>query len=387
MPNLIDEVKAKVPRIDATEGRALFDKGVTFLDVREPNETSQGAIPGAVINPRGTLETSIENKLKDKSEKIVVYCAGGTRSAFAVDTLQQMGYEDVVSMDGGFNGWKNGGHPWEIDDSADKLNSARYSRHLLIPEVGAEGQKKLFNARVLLLGAGGLGSPAAMYLAAAGVGTIGLVDADTLDESNLQRQIIHRTVDVGRPKVDSAEEFIRNLNPDVKVVKYRKRLDSSNAMELLKDWDIVLNGCDNFPTRYLLNDACFFLGIPIVDGGIFRFEGQVTVYDPKGQDEAPCYRCLYPEPPPPELAPSCAEAGVLGVLPGIVGTLQAAEAIKLIVGAGESLQNRLVLFDALTMKFRELKLRKDPHCSLCGPEPTVTELIDYEFFCAAPIGN
>ena len=382
---LLQDVRSRVPRISLDEGRARLDRGVAFLDIREPNETSQGTLPGAAVIARGMLEGAVENKFPDKSQEIVIYCAGGNRSAFAVETMHQLGYTNVVSMDGGFNGWKNGGHPWVIDNAAEKLNSSRYSRHLLVPEVGDEGQRKLFDARVLLLGAGGLGSPAAVYLAAAGVGHIGIVDADVVDESNLQRQIIHTTSNIGRLKVDSAADFIRNLNPDVKVTKITQRMDSSNAMEILKPWDIVVNGCDNFPTRYLLNDACYFLGKPIVDGSIFRFEGQVTVYHPTGGQDRPCYRCLYPEPPPPELAPSCAEAGVLGVLPGIVGTLQANEVLKLIVNAGEPLYNRLVLFDALSMKFRDLKLRKDPQCILCGPNPTVTDLIDYEFFCANPL--
>lgn len=378
---LIKEIQAKIPNISQEDALKEFGKTL-FLDVREPNETSQGIIPDAVVLPRGMVELSIENLVPDHSQRVIVYCAGGYRSAFVVDSLQRMGYTGLINMEGGFTQWKNAGRPWKIDDEGDKLAGSRYSRHLLIPEIGEKGQRRLFGAKVLLLGAGGLGSPAAVYLAAAGVGTIGIIDADVVDESNLQRQIIHRTVDVGRPKVDSAADFIRNLNPDVKVVKFQERLDSTNANRILEGWDVVLNGCDNFPTRYLLNDACYFLGIPIVDGSIFRFEGQVTVYNPA--DKGPCYRCLYPEAPPAELAPSCAEAGVLGVLPGIVGTLQAAETIKLLVGAGESLLGRLMLLDALRMKWRELKLHKDPECPLCGANPTVTELIDYEFFCSNP---
>ena len=377
---LIQQVKRAVPTLTIDE--AEKELGTTlFLDVREGNETSQGVIPGALLIPRGMVEMSIENAVPDKATRLIVYCAGGFRSAFTVESLQRLGYSNLENLAGGFGAWKNAGKPWIVDNQADKLSGPRYTRHLRIPEIGEAGQRQLFQSKVLMLGAGGLGSPAAMYLAAAGIGKIGIIDADLVDVSNLQRQIIHKTADVGRPKVDSAADFIRNLNPDVEVVSLRMRLDSSNARELLKDWDVVLNGCDNFPTRYLLNDAAFFAGVPVVDGSIFRFEGQVTIYDPRRG--GPCYRCLYPEPPPPELAPSCAEAGVLGVLPGIVGCLQAAETIKLLLGIGDSLQGRLLLFDALTMRFRELRLHPDPACPLCGKEPTVTDLIDYEFFCAS----
>ncbi|NUN96600.1 MAG: molybdopterin-synthase adenylyltransferase MoeB [Candidatus Omnitrophica bacterium] len=378
---LLQAVRARVPRVDPEEARARLDAGALFLDVREPGETSQGTVPGAVCIPRGTLEGGIESRVPDRDREIVVYCAGGGRSAFAVESLQQLGYRNVTSMDGGFDAWKTRGYPWSVDREAGRLAAARYSRHLLVPEVGESGQRKLFEARVLVLGAGGLGSPAAIYLAAAGVGHLGIVDPDAVDESNLQRQILHGTADIGRPKVESAAEHVRSLNPDVEVTRIPLRLDSSNAMEVLAGWDIVVNGCDNFPTRYLVNDACFFLGKPLVDGSIFRFEGQVTVFHPKGGANRPCYRCLFPTPPPPELAPNCAEAGVLGVLPGMVGTMQANEAIKLIIGAGQPLFGRLLVFDALTMEFRDIRLGRDPNCSLCGARPTVTALIDYEDFC------
>lgn len=257
----------------------------------------------------------------------------------------------------------------------------RYSRHIILQDVGGVGQKKLLKAKVLLVGAGGLGSPAAMYLAAAGVGTLGLVDFDKVDLSNLQRQILHRTKDVGRPKLDSAADTLNALNPDVKVVKHNVVLNSENVMDVIKDYDIVVNGTDNFPTRYLVNDACVFAGKPLVDGSIFMFEGQVTVYDAK---HGPCYRCLFPTPPPPGEVPSCQEAGVLGVLPGIIGSIQAVEAIKLILGKGDPLIGRLLLFDALPLEFRELKVEKSPNCPVCSEHPTITELIDYEQFCGVP---
>lgn len=379
---LLESVRGRVPRIDPAEARARLERGASFLDVREPGETSQGTVPGALVIPRGTLEGCIETRVPDRDRELVVYCAGGGRSAFAVESLRQLGYTRAVSMDGGFDAWKSRGFPWVLDELAGRLDSSRYSRHLRIPEIGAAGQRKLFTARVLVLGAGGLGSPAAMYLAAAGVGHLGIVDHDLVDESNLQRQIIHGTADIGRPKVESAAEFIRRLNPDVEVTRLPLRLDSSNALDVLAGWDLVVNGADNFPTRYLVNDACWFAGKPLVDGSIFRFEGQVTVYHPRSGAARPCYRCLFPTPPPPELAPNCAEAGVLGVLPGMVGTMQANEAIKLIVGIGEPLYGRLLLFDALSMEFREVRLQKDPGCVLCGSSPTVTTLIDYEGFCA-----
>lgn len=379
---LLQVVKARVPRIGPEEARARLERGALFLDVREPGETSQGTIPGALTIPRGTLEGGIEGRVPDREREIVVYCAGGGRSAFAVEALQQLGYTNAASMDGGFDAWKTRGFPWSVDREAGRLAAARYSRHLLVPEVGAAGQRKLFDARVLVLGAGGLGSPAAIYLAAAGIGHIGIVDPDVVDESNLQRQVLHGTADIGRLKVESAADCLRRLNSDVEVTRLALRLDRSNAPEVLRDWDIVVNGADNFPTRYLVNDACWFLGKPLVDGSIFRFEGQVTVFHPRSDAARPCYRCLFPTPPPPELAPNCAEAGVLGVLPGMVGTMQANETIKLILGIGEPLYGRLLLFDALSMEFREIRLQKQPDCVLCGSSPTVTTLIDYETFCA-----
>ncbi len=354
---LLRQAKAEIREVDTAAGEQLLAEGWTLLDVREPDEYEQGAIVGSVHIPRGQLESSIENRVADRSTPLVAMCAGGVRSAFAAVTLEQMGYTDVVSMDGGFNKWKDEGRAWARPRTLSPDQRNRYQRHLLVPEVGEEGQLKLLDAKVLLLGAGGLGSPAALYLAAAGVGTIGIIDMDVVDESNLQRQILHNVDRVGDRKVDSAKKTLTALNPDVNVVTYDTRLGADNVLEILDGYDVVVDGADNFPSRYLLNDASVKLGIPVVHGSIFRFEGQVTVFDPRN---GPTYRDMLPEPPPPEMAPSCAEAGVLGVLPGIVGSVQALEAIKLILGVGDSLRGRLVAFDALEMSFREFKLRPDP---------------------------
>ena len=354
---LLAQAKAEIREVDTAGGEQLLSEGWTLLDVREPDEYEQGAIAGSVHIPRGQLESSIENRVPDRSTPLVAMCAGGVRSAFAAVTLEQMGYTDVVSMDGGFNKWKDEGRAWARPRTLSPDQRNRYQRHLLVPEVGEDGQLKLLDAKVLLLGAGGLGSPAALYLAAAGVGTIGIIDMDVVDESNLQRQVLHNVDRVGDRKVDSAKKTLTALNPDVNVVTYDARLGADNVMDILDGYDVVVDGADNFPSRYLLNDASVKLGIPVVHGSIFRFEGQVTVFDPRN---GPTYRDMLPEPPPPEMAPSCAEAGVLGVLPGIVGSVQALEAIKLILGVGDSLRGRLVAFDALEMSFREFKLRPDP---------------------------
>ncbi len=361
MPNfreLLAATKAQIREIDTDQADALrAQPGTLVLDVREPEEHEQGAIPGALHIARGTLESSIESRVPDKSTKIVVHCASGVRSAFAAKTLTELGYEDVVSMAGGFNKWKDEGREWAAPRSLTPEQRNRYQRHLLLPEVDVEGQQKLLAAKVLLLGAGGLGSPAALYLAAAGVGTIGIIDMDVVDESNLQRQILHNLERVGDRKVDSAKKTLTLLNPDVNVVTYDVRLGADNVMEILEGWDVVVDGTDNFPTRFLVNDASVKLGIPVVHGSIFRFEGMVTVFDPKS---GPTYRDMVPEPPPAELAPSCAEAGVLGVLPGIVGSIQAIETIKLILGLGDPLVGRLLAYDSLEQSFREYKVRKDP---------------------------
>jgi molybdopterin/thiamine biosynthesis adenylyltransferase/rhodanese-related sulfurtransferase len=355
---LLKATKAQIREVDPAGAEALLSQGATLLDVREPDEYEQGAVPGSVHIPRGHLESQIENRVPDHSTPLVVMCAGGTRSAFAAKTLAELGYGDVVSVEGGFNKWKDEGRDWARPKALNPEQRNRYQRHLLLPEVGEAGQLELLHAKVLLLGAGGLGSPAAMYLAAAGVGTLGIVDMDVVDDSNLQRQILHNVDRVGERKVDSAKKTLTLLNPEVNVVTYDARLGADNILQILAEgWDVIIDGADNFPSRYLLNDASVKLGIPVVHGSIFRFEGQVTVFDPH---DGPTYRDMLPEPPPAEFAPSCAEAGVLGVLPGIVGSIQALEAIKIILGLGDTLSGRLLAFDALEMSFREYKLRVDP---------------------------
>jgi molybdopterin/thiamine biosynthesis adenylyltransferase/rhodanese-related sulfurtransferase len=357
---------------------------VLVLDVREPDEYDQGALPGALHIPRGHLEAQIEGKATDRDQEIVVYCAGGVRSAFAAKTLQELGYTNVLSMAGGFGKWKDEGRAWRqpVTLTADQRN--RYQRHLLLPEVGVEGQAKLLESKVLMLGAGGLGSPAALYLAAAGVGTIGIVDMDEVDESNLQRQILHNLDRVGLRKVESARQTITKLNPDVKVVTYDTRLDASNIMDIMSGYDIVVDGADNFPSRYLLNDASVKLGIPVVHGSIFRFEGMVSVFHPK---EGPTYRDMVPEPPPAELAPSCAEAGVLGVLPGIVGSIQALETLKILLGLGDPLIGRILSVDTTEMSFRVFKLRPDPQNKVTWENRDLIQVRDLDGLCAPWLGH
>ncbi len=350
----------------------------TFLDVRELDEFEQGTIPGAVFIPRGHLESQVEGKVPQRDRPVVVYCAGGTRSAFAAKTLQELGYSDVVSLKGGFGRWKNEDRPWITPAVLNPEQRTRYHRHVLLPEVGEAGQQKLLESKMLLLGAGGLGSPAAMYLAAAGVGTIGMVDMDVVDSSNLQRQILHNVDRIGDRKVDSAKKTLTQLNPDVDVVTYDVRFGADNVLDILDGYDVVIDGTDNFPTRYLLNDASLLKRIPVVHGSIFRFEGQVTVFDPYN---GPCYRCLLPEPPPPELAPSCAEAGVLGVLPGIIGSIQALEAIKLVLDLGDPLRGRLLAYDALEQSFRTFKVRRDPKCPACGEDAPPIQIAEYDEHC------
>jgi sulfur-carrier protein adenylyltransferase/sulfurtransferase len=378
---LLQQVKAEIDEIDAAHARDLLsDTAAAAVDVRERDEWEEGHIPGAVHIPRGSLEGRIENAVPDRSQAIVVYCAGGSRSAFAARALGELGYERVLSLAGGFTDWKRNGFPFELPRTLDEAKRRRYSRHLLIPEVGEEGQQKLLDSRVLLIGAGGLGSPAGLYLGAAGIGTIGIVDDDAVDETNLQRQIVHSTERLGDSKAESAKRTIEALNPDVTVKVFKERLTSNNADRILAEgWDVIVDGADNFPTRYLLNDASVWHGIPVVHGSIFRFEGQATVFKPH---EGPCYRCLFPQPPPPELSPSCAEGGVLGVLPGVIGSLQTNEALKLALGIGEPLVGRLLMFDALTGTFAEISLRRDPDCPVCGENPTITEYIDYVEFCS-----
>ncbi len=374
--------------LDELKRRLEAKEDFVLLDVREKEEFRAGYIPGAVSIPRGFLEIQVEQRIPNKSAKIVAYCAGGTRSALAAATLAELGYAHVETANPGFVRWKDLGYPMDTPPQLTDSQRDRYSRHILLPEVGEVGQSKLLKSKVLLIGAGGLGSPAGLYLAAAGIGTLGIIDADTVDASNLQRQILHATSRIGESKVDSATKAIRDLNPDVQVVGYRERLNSANVDRLFADYDVIIDGTDNFPTRYLVNDASVFLGKPIVHGSIFRFDGQVTTFVPEraaktlGIEAGPCYRCLYPEPPPPHLAPSCQEAGVLGILPGIIGVMQATEAIKLILGKGDPLVGRLVTYDSLKMKFRELKLRRDPNCVVCGPKPSITKYVDYEQFCS-----
>jgi sulfur-carrier protein adenylyltransferase/sulfurtransferase len=382
--DLFAEIRQSVKILSLEELKARLasrqERPFTLVDVREKDEYRGGFIPGAIHIPRAHLEMQAEQKLPDKNAEIILYCAGGTRSAFAAKTLGEFGYTNVLSANPGFVRWKDLKFPVEEPVQLTQAQQDRYSRHILLPEVGEKGQEKLLKGRVLLLGAGGLGSPAALYLAAAGVGKIGLVDADTVDASNLQRQILHATSRVGMPKVVSAEKAIADLNPDVKVVKFEERVNASNVDRIFGDgWDCIVDGCDNFPTRYLVNDASLFHRIPVVHGSIFRFDGQVTTFMPF---DGPCYRCLYPEPPPAHLAPSCAEAGVLGILPGVIGVIQATEAIKLILGAGDVLKGRLLTYDSLKMTFRTLKLRRDKGCPTCGENPTIKEYIDYEGFCS-----
>jgi molybdopterin/thiamine biosynthesis adenylyltransferase/rhodanese-related sulfurtransferase len=385
--DLFAEVRSNVKTIPLEELKQRLEQpngnSFTLVDVREKDEFRQGYIPGAVHIPRGFLEMQAEQKLPDKQRQVILYCAGGTRSAFAAKTLSELGYANVLSANPGFVRWKDLRYPVEQPPQFTEAQLERYSRHIMLPEVGEKGQQKLLQSRVLLLGAGGLGAPSSLYLAAAGVGTLGLVDADVVDASNLQRQIVHATSRLGQPKVDSAETQLTDLNPDVKIVKFQERLVSSNVDRIFgQGWDAIVDGCDNFPTRYLVNDASLFHRIPVIHGSIFRFDGQVTTFAPFAPYNGPCYRCLYPEPPPPHLAPSCAEAGVLGILPGIIGTLQATEAIKLILGQGDPLVGRLLTYDSLRMTFRTLKLRRDKSCPACGENPTIKEYIDYEGFCA-----
>ncbi|MXW43034.1 MAG: molybdopterin-synthase adenylyltransferase MoeB [Acidimicrobiia bacterium] len=380
---LLRQAKAQIREIDPAGAEKMLANGAVLLDVREFDEVEQGAVPGSVYIPRGNLEPNVENRLSNKQAPVVVMCAGGVRSAFAAQTLQEIGYQDVVSMDGGFNRWKDEGRPWMLPATLSPEQRNRYHRHLLLPEVGEEGQLKLLEAKVLCLGAGGLGSPAALYLAAAGVGTIGIVDMDVVDESNLQRQILHNVNRVGHRKVDSAKQTLNDLNLDVNVVTYDVRLGADNIVDIIEDYDVIVDGADNFPVRYMLNDASVKLGIPVVHGSIFRFEGQVTVFDPRN---GPTYRDMIPEPPPAEMAPSCAEAGVLGVLPGIVGSIQALEALKLILGHGDTLVGRLLTFDASEMSFREYKLRPDPNQIITWQNRDKIKVVELDGLCApAPL--
>lgn len=375
----LDNIRQRVTEIDAPTAKARLGEGAVLIDVREGTETADGIVSGSKLIPRGLLEPRIESQIPKRDQEIIVMCASGVRSLLSASALQDLGYKNVTSLAGGFRAWKNEGYSFEVPKMLSNEQLTRYSRHLLIPEIGEEGQKKLLNAKVLLLGAGGIGCPAGFYLAAAGVGTIGFIDSDIVDRSNLQRQILHTEERIGMPKVDSARIALEQLNPDINIVTFNERLTADNVLDVFKGFDIVVDGGDNFPTRYLVNDACVHLGIPNVTGSVFRFEGQVTVLKPH---EGPCYRCLYPEPPPAEFAPSCQEAGVLGVLPGTIGLLQATEVLKLIVGFGTPLIGKLLMYNALDQSFRKLKIRRDHNCKMCGDNAVFTGFTEYEQFCS-----
>jgi molybdopterin/thiamine biosynthesis adenylyltransferase/rhodanese-related sulfurtransferase len=382
MPNfqsLLSQVKNSIKETKLEELTA--QPAQVLIDVREGDEHQEGFIPGALWIPRGKLELRIEDAVPDRDADIVLYCAGGNRSALAARALGELGYTRVRSLIGGFGAWKRAGLPIDKPFIFTEAQKSRYARHIMLPEVGEKGQAKLLGAKVLLLGAGGLGSPSALYLAAAGVGTLGIVDDDVVDASNLQRQILHNTSRIGVPKVESARTTLTELNPDVRVIAHQVRLTAENVLSIIKDYDLIVDGADNFQTRYLLNDAALILSKPVLHASIFRFEGQLTTFLPW---QGPCYRCLYPEPPPAGMAPSCNEAGVLGVLPGVIGVLQATEAVKVLLGIGETLSGRLLIYDALGAKFRELKLRRDPQCVVCSDRTKKIELIDYEAFCNRP---
>jgi adenylyltransferase/sulfurtransferase len=380
---LLAKLRREIKEITVHELKQKLDNNdITLVDIRGRDEWDQGNVQQGFHISRGFLELQIETRVPDRRQPVAVMCAGGVRSLLGARDLEAMGYQNVVSVAGGFSGWKNAGYPFAVPRTLTTDQRNRYARHLVMPEVGEEGQLKLVDASVLLIGAGGLGSPAAVYLAAAGVGRIGIVDFDVVDTSNLQRQIVHRLEDVDKPKVESATNTIAQLNPDVRVIGHRTQLTSQNAFNIISQYDIVINGSDNFPTRYLVNDACVLLGKPLVDASVLRFEGQVTVFDTT--KNGPCYRCLYPDPPPPGEVPSCAEGGVLGVLPGIIGSLEALETIKLILGQGDPLIGRLLQFDALDGEFREMKIKRNTDCPVCGDHPTITELIDYQQFCGMP---
>ena len=376
--DLIRRVKSEVHEVSPEQAREMSARGALIVDVREGDEWVQGHIPGALFIPRGFLELRIEEKVPDKSAELVLQCAGGTRSALAAKALQELGYTRVSSMAGGFGKWKEAGLPIEVPRTLSPEQKSRYSRHILVPEVGEAGQAKLLASKVLLVGAGGLGCPAGLYLAAAGVGTLGFVDSDVVDLSNLQRQVLHTNASVGKPKTESAAATIRALNPDVQVVRHDLRLEASNIMEVIAPYDVIVDGTDNFSTKYLINDACVLSNKPSIYGSIFRFDGQASVFLPR---KGPCYRCLFPEPTPTDMAPSCDEAGVLGVLPGVVGLIQATEAIKLLLGRGEPLVGRLLTYDALAMKFQEYRVRRDPRCAVCGDAPTIREVTDLVWSC------
>ena len=380
----IAELRLAIAEVSPREAVRLQNQGAVLLDVRDTSEMAQGSPVGATRLGRSYLELEVEDAVPDMQRTVVVCCAVGLRSLFVCEELQKLGYTKVRNLAGGFDAWKNEGLPFEIPRLLDADARVRYSRHLLMPEVGEAGQMKLLDSKVLLVGAGGLGSPAALYLAAAGIGTLGILDHDVVDRSNLQRQVVHTDDRVGVPKVASARTTLEALNPSIEVVEHETHLESGNVEEIFADYDVIVDGSDNFPTRYLVNDACVKLGIPNVHGSVYRFEGQVTVFWPSREHQpGPCYRCLYPEPPPPELAPSCAEAGVLGVLPGVIGLLEAVETVKILLGIGEPLVGRMLYYDALQARFSELILKRNPECCYCDQDKTFPGYVDYQAFCAS----
>ncbi len=384
----LNELKNRIAEVTPEQAQRLLGNGAVLIDVREDDEVAQGSPPGALRISKGYLELRIEDAVPDTGRPLLVMCAAGARSLFAAEALLQMGYQDVRSVAGGFNRWKNEGLPFEMPRLLDEQRKKRYSRHLLLSEVGVEGQLKLLDSKVLLVGAGGLGSPAALYLAAAGVGTLGLVDHDVVDRSNLQRQVLHTDERVGVSKVASARDTLTALNPDVNIMGFETHLNRDNVDEILSQFDLVLDGSDNLPTRYLLNDACVKLGLPNVHGAVYRFEGQLTVFWPgHSQHEGGCYRCMFPQPPPPAAAPSCSEIGVLGVLPGVIGLLQAVEVIKLLLGIGTPLIGKILYFDALAARFSEFKAPRRAQCPVCGDHVQAIEYQDYEQICATPGGG
>jgi len=378
---IVARARASVRELTPKQLADELDAQGMIIDVREADEWGLGVIPGAVHVARGILEGTIGRVAPDLDVPLTLYCAGGGRSALAASSLQAMGYSDVRSLAGGFDAWRAAGNRWETPDDFNNDQRARYARHLSLPEVGEAGQQRLLAAKVLVVGAGGLGSPAALYLAAAGVGTLGIVDFDRVDPSNLQRQVLHNTFRVGEKKVDSARQTINSLNPDVKVEGYDLRLAAANSLEVLAGYDVIVDGADNFPTRYLINDASIHLRTPVVHGSVFRFEGQVSVFSP---GDGPCYRCLFRQAPPPELAPNCAEAGVFGALTGVIGTIQAIETIKLVLGIGTPLVGRLLTYDALDQEFRTLNFSRRVDCAACGDDADLPKIIDYDPTCSAP---
>jgi len=378
------ELRTAVPELTPHEAHTLQTSGAALIDVRDTDEVMQGSPVGAYRLGRSYLELRIEDTVPDLDHTLLVMCAGGVRSLFAAEALKQLGYTDVRSIAGGFNRWKNEGMPFEIPRVLDAVARERYSRHILMPDVGEAGQLKLLDSKVLLIGAGGLGSPASYYLTAAGVGTLGLVDHDVVDRSNLQRQILHTEARVGMPKVASAREALEALNPDVNIIGYETHLDGSNVEEIFSNYDVIVDGSDNLPTRYLINDACVKLGLPNVHAAVYRFEGQLTVFWPAySKQHSGCYRCMFPEPPPPELAPSCAEAGVLGVMPGVLGLLQAVETLKILLDLGEPLVGKMLHYDALSAQFTTLKIKPNPNCKYCGENAEIQSYEDYAQICAS----